>query len=175
MWRPARVTAWTPPRWPARRPGWSRSINRPVLWFACCGLAITGGYHRYFSHPTYKANAFLRAFYLMFGAASVQNSALKWSADHRVHHAKTDTNAHTNFSETVYKLDLDTGALAGTFEPIEPLNPQRGSQRIGFGCIPSREKDSDAELRKLLANFEPYSFGTATARDQRYTCRTIHL
>ena len=33
----------------------------------------------------------MRAFYLLFGAAAVQNSALKWCADHRLHHAKTDT------------------------------------------------------------------------------------
>lgn len=62
-----------------------------LLWFAFCGLSITGGYHRLFSHITYKAAWPLRLFYLCFGAASVQNSALKWSADHRVHHLKVDT------------------------------------------------------------------------------------
>lgn len=61
-----------------------------VLWFALCGVGITGGYHRLFAHPTYKANGPVRAFLLAFGAASVQNSALKWSADHRVHHRQTD-------------------------------------------------------------------------------------
>jgi stearoyl-CoA desaturase (delta-9 desaturase) len=69
------------------------TVGLGFLWFALCGLAITGGYHRLFSHPTYKANRLLRAFYLFFGAASAQNSALKWSCDHRVHHAKTDTTA----------------------------------------------------------------------------------
>ncbi|MEZ6021689.1 MAG: fatty acid desaturase, partial [Planctomycetota bacterium] len=61
-----------------------------VVWFCFCGLSITGGYHRLFSHPTYKAIWPLRLFYLLFGAASVQNSALKWSADHRVHHKYAD-------------------------------------------------------------------------------------
>lgn len=61
-----------------------------LAYFAACGLGITGGYHRLFSHPTYKANAALKLFYLLFGAASVQNSALKWSADHRLHHRKVD-------------------------------------------------------------------------------------
>ncbi|MBL4771425.1 MAG: fatty acid desaturase [Planctomycetes bacterium] len=70
---------------------WNWSIALlAMLWFALCGLSITGGYHRLFSHPTYKAIAPLRAFYLLFGAASVQNSALKWSADHRIHHKYTD-------------------------------------------------------------------------------------
>jgi stearoyl-CoA desaturase (delta-9 desaturase) len=61
-----------------------------ALWFALCGVGITGGYHRLFAHPTYRANRALRLFYLLFGAAAVQNSALKWSADHRIHHSKTD-------------------------------------------------------------------------------------
>lgn len=61
-----------------------------VAMFALCGLSITGGYHRLFAHPTYKAHWTLRAFYLFFGAAGVQNSALKWSDDHRVHHSRCD-------------------------------------------------------------------------------------
>jgi stearoyl-CoA desaturase (delta-9 desaturase) len=66
------------------------TIGLGLLWFALCGLAITGGYHRLFAHPTYRASRIVRAFYLLFGAASVQNSALKWAADHRMHHARTD-------------------------------------------------------------------------------------
>jgi len=55
-----------------------------------CSLSITAGYHRLFSHPTHQAHGILRALYLFFGAASIQNSALKWSSDHRVHHGKVD-------------------------------------------------------------------------------------
>jgi stearoyl-CoA desaturase (delta-9 desaturase) len=68
---------------------WTLALG--AVWFACCGVSITGGYHRLFSHPTYKAAWPLRLFYLLFGAASVQNSALKWSADHRLHHGQVDT------------------------------------------------------------------------------------
>ncbi len=67
------------------------TVGFGVLWATFCGLSITGGYHRLFSHATYKASPLLRAFYLVFGAASVQNSALAWSADHRTHHAHTDS------------------------------------------------------------------------------------
>ena len=66
------------------------TIGLGVVWFVLCGLAITGGYHRLFSHPTYKAHWSVRLFYLLFGAAGVQNSALKWCADHRVHHGRVD-------------------------------------------------------------------------------------
>jgi stearoyl-CoA desaturase (delta-9 desaturase) len=65
-----------------------------VLWATLCGLSITGGYHRLFSHAAYRASAPLRVFYLLFGAASVQNSALAWAADHRAHHAHTDSDEY---------------------------------------------------------------------------------
>jgi stearoyl-CoA desaturase (delta-9 desaturase) len=66
------------------------TLGLSALWMILCGLSITAGYHRHFAHPTHKAAWPLRAFYLLFGAASVQNSALKWSADHRLHHRCTD-------------------------------------------------------------------------------------
>lgn len=61
-----------------------------AVWGILCSLSITGGYHRLFAHGAYRAAAPVRLFYLLFGAASVQNSAIAWSADHRAHHANTD-------------------------------------------------------------------------------------
>lgn len=62
-----------------------------LTWYAACGLAITGGYHRLFSHRSFQAVAPLRALSLAFGAGAVQNSAIKWSIDHRIHHEHTDS------------------------------------------------------------------------------------
>ncbi len=55
------------------------------------GLAITGGYHRYFSHKTYKTYPKVESVILFFGSMAAQGSALRWSFDHRQHHAYTDT------------------------------------------------------------------------------------
>jgi stearoyl-CoA desaturase (delta-9 desaturase) len=55
------------------------------------GLGITMGYHRLFSHRTYEASPWVESFLLAAGAIALQNSALKWSADHRKHHSFTDT------------------------------------------------------------------------------------
>jgi len=66
------------------------SLGLGAGWFVLCTISISGGYHRLFAHPTYRTAGIVRLFYLVFGAASVQNSALKWAADHRLHHAKTD-------------------------------------------------------------------------------------
>lgn len=67
------------------------TVGLAFLWAWLCGLSITGGYHRLFAHASYKTNALLKTVYLTFGAAAVQNSVLMWAADHRAHHAHTDT------------------------------------------------------------------------------------
>lgn len=66
------------------------SLGLGVFYAWICTLSISAGYHRLFAHPTHRARAVLRAMYLFFGAASIQNSALKWSSDHRVHHGQVD-------------------------------------------------------------------------------------
>jgi len=58
--------------------------------YVLCGLSVTTGYHRLFAHRSYRPVAVVRWFLLAFGAATFQNSALSWSADHRAHHADTD-------------------------------------------------------------------------------------
>ena len=54
-------------------------------------MAITVGYHRYFSHVTYKTNKIIEFLLLFFGAATYEESALKWASQHRQHHQFTDT------------------------------------------------------------------------------------
>ena len=51
------------------------SVALGLFWLCASSVSITGGYHRLFSHPTYKAHWTLRLFYLLFGAAGIQNSA----------------------------------------------------------------------------------------------------
>lgn len=61
------------------------------IFFVLSGLSITGGYHRYFAHKSYKTNPVIEFFLLFFGALAVQGSALRWAFDHRLHHAHVDT------------------------------------------------------------------------------------
>lgn len=66
-------------------------ILSTLILFILSGLSITGGYHRYFSHRSYKTNPIIEHFLLFFGALAIQGSALRWSFDHRLHHAYVDT------------------------------------------------------------------------------------
>ncbi len=75
---------------------WTYGVSRAEwilfgVYFAATSLAITVGYHRYFAHTTFKTNPVVRFILLFFGAATFEQSALKWSSLHRVHHQYTDT------------------------------------------------------------------------------------
>lgn len=67
------------------------NIIAAIILLYLTGLSITGGYHRYYSHRSYKTNPYVEAVLLFFGTMSAQGSALRWSFDHRVHHAVVDT------------------------------------------------------------------------------------
>lgn len=54
------------------------------------GMSITLGYHRLFSHLTFRASWPVKLYTLLFGAAAFEGSALEWSADHRRHHKFVD-------------------------------------------------------------------------------------
>src|SRR5580692_11242889 len=49
-------------------------------------FAITGIYHRYFSHRTYKTSRFFQFIMAWWGASCAQQGPLWWAADHRHHH-----------------------------------------------------------------------------------------
>ena len=69
------------------------TVGLALLWLSLTALSTTGGYHRLFAHRTYQCASGLRLFYLLFGAAAFQGSALMWSSDHRDHHVHTDEDA----------------------------------------------------------------------------------
>jgi stearoyl-CoA desaturase (delta-9 desaturase) len=62
------------------------------------GMGIGSGYHRLWSHRTYKAHPVLKVFLAIAGGMSMQNSILVWSARHRVHHRDVDNNDSDPYS-----------------------------------------------------------------------------
>jgi stearoyl-CoA desaturase (delta-9 desaturase) len=51
---------------------------------------ITAGYHRYFSHRTYKTSRPFQLFLAVLAQSSSQKGVLWWAAHHRVHHKLSD-------------------------------------------------------------------------------------
>ena len=73
-------------------------IVMAVICFIYCGMSITAGYHRLWSHKTYQAHWSLRFIFALGGAFALQNSALHWSSDHRIHHKHVDNNDRDPYS-----------------------------------------------------------------------------
>lgn len=69
-----------------------------VVTFSFCNLSITAGYHRLWAHKAYEAHPIIRVVYALGGAFALQNSALHWSSDHRVHHRHVDVNDKDPYS-----------------------------------------------------------------------------
>lgn len=69
----------------------------PLTWFLFAfmmimtGLGITAGYHRLFSHRSYRAHWSIQLLLLMFGGAAFEGSAREWCSSHRKHHRFVDT------------------------------------------------------------------------------------
>jgi stearoyl-CoA desaturase (delta-9 desaturase) len=73
--------------------GWGLSwldIGIGVVFFAVSGLGVTAGYHRLFTHGSFKANRPLRIALAIAGNMSAQGPVTSWVADHRRHHAFSD-------------------------------------------------------------------------------------
>lgn len=71
--------------------GWSPvAVGMAVFLYAVRMFAITGFYHRYFSHRSFKTSRWAQFLFGVLGNASVQRGPLWWAAHHRHHHRHSD-------------------------------------------------------------------------------------
>lgn len=61
--------------------------------YVITGLGITVGYHRLISHRSFMCPDWVKAGLLIAGGWALQQSALRWGADHIRHHAACDQDA----------------------------------------------------------------------------------
>jgi stearoyl-CoA desaturase (delta-9 desaturase) len=54
---------------------------------------VTGGYHRYYAHKSYKTSRIFQFIIAFMAQTSAQKGALWWAAHHRHHHRHSDTPA----------------------------------------------------------------------------------
>jgi stearoyl-CoA desaturase (delta-9 desaturase) len=71
--------------------GWSPiAVGTALGLYLVRMFAITGFYHRYFSHNTFKASRPWTFVFAVLGNSSVQRGPLWWAAHHRHHHKYSD-------------------------------------------------------------------------------------
>jgi stearoyl-CoA desaturase (Delta-9 desaturase) len=62
-----------------------------VVLYAVRMFAVTAGYHRYFSHRSYRVSRPVQGALAFLGTTAVQKGPLWWASHHRSHHRYSDT------------------------------------------------------------------------------------
>jgi stearoyl-CoA desaturase (delta-9 desaturase) len=67
-----------------------RDVVLSTVFYAVSGHGITVGFHRYFTHGSFKTGRPLRIALAIAGSLAVEGPVTRWVADHRRHHAYSD-------------------------------------------------------------------------------------
>lgn len=67
-----------------------RDVAIFLIMYIPTGLGITVGFHRLFTHRSFKAKPWLRGLLAILGSMAVEGPVISWVADHRKHHTYSD-------------------------------------------------------------------------------------
>ncbi|WP_410565592.1 acyl-CoA desaturase [Amycolatopsis sp. cmx-4-61] len=118
--------------------------------FVVSTLGVTVGYHRYFTHGSFRAKRALRIALAIAGGLAAQGPVIGWVADHRRHHAFSDRDG-----------DPHSPWLFGT----SPVALARGFWHAHMGWLFGRDK----------TNVERFAPDLAADRDLRVVDRLFPL
>jgi stearoyl-CoA desaturase (delta-9 desaturase) len=68
---------------------WSDILVFAIL-YVVTGLGVTVGFHRLFTHRSFKTRRWVRGVFAALGSAAIEGPVISWVADHRKHHAFAD-------------------------------------------------------------------------------------
>ena len=68
---------------------WSDVVVFAIMYVAT-GFGITVGFHRHFTHRSFKTSRPVRATLAVLGSAAIEGPVISWVADHRKHHTFAD-------------------------------------------------------------------------------------
>jgi len=61
-----------------------------AILYLATAFGITVGFHRLFTHRSFKTSPPMRALFAILGSAAIEGPMISWVADHRKHHAFSD-------------------------------------------------------------------------------------
>jgi len=91
--------------------GWA-DVTIALVLYVISGLGVTVGFHRYFTHGSFKADRALRIALAISGSMALQGPVIDWVADHRRHHAFSDKEGDPH---SPWLFGTGPGALAKGF------------------------------------------------------------
>jgi len=110
--------------------GWHDLVVFGVM-YVLTGLGVTVGFHRHFTHRSFKTSRALRAALAIFGSAAIEGPVISWVADHRKHHTFSDEEGDPHSPHVGHGGGL-IGTLRGLFHAHLGwlfIHTHRGSRR----------------------------------------------
>ena len=108
--------------------GW-HDIVIAFVFYVVTGMGITMGFHRHFTHSSFKAARPLRVSLAIAGSLAIEGPVLVWVADHRRHHKYSDKEGDPH---SPWRFGNDWKALSKGFLYAHMgwmFNPNRTSQQ----------------------------------------------
>src|SRR6202011_1343109 len=68
-----------------------KAVAIGVVFYGVRMFAVTGGYHRYFAHRSYRVSRPVQFVLAFVGTTAAQKGPLWWAGHHRAHHRYADT------------------------------------------------------------------------------------
>jgi stearoyl-CoA desaturase (Delta-9 desaturase) len=109
---------------------WSDLIVFAIMYVAT-GLGVTVGFHRHFTHRSFKAKQPVRATLAVLGSAAIEGPIISWVADHRKHHTFSDQEGDPHSPHVGHEGGF-RGALKGLFHAHVGwlfIHTQRGARK----------------------------------------------
>ncbi len=111
-----------------------------AIMYVLTGAGITVGYHRLFTHRSFKAKPVLRVALAVLGSAAVEGPVIDWVATHRKHHRFSDRAGDPHSPHLEHAEGL-RGALRGLYHA-----------HVGWTVEPGEGASGERYAKDLLAD-----------------------
>jgi len=159
-----------PPEMLPERVDWQRTLPFIFLHLGCLGIiwvgwswvavgaaaalylirmfAITGFYHRYFSHRTFRTSRAAQFIFAVIGNSSMQRGPLWWAATHRHHHKHSD-----------HEEDIHSPVIKGFWWSHIGWLTSMKNFPTNYASIPDLKKYPELVFINRFDQIVPFAFG----------------
>jgi stearoyl-CoA desaturase (delta-9 desaturase) len=109
---------------------WSDVVVFAIM-YVFTGLGVTVGFHRLFTHRSFKTSKPMRGVFAVLGSAAIEGPVISWVADHRKHHTFSDQEGDPHSPHVGHGGGF-RGALKGLFHAHVGwlfIHTQRGARK----------------------------------------------
>ncbi|HUN79019.1 MAG TPA: acyl-CoA desaturase [Solirubrobacteraceae bacterium] len=151
---------------------WGNALHWPDLVvlavsYVLTGVGITVGFHRLFTHRSFKTGRLLRALFAVLGSAAVEGPLIEWVSNHRQHHRFSDRPGDPHSPHVDHGSGW-RGAIRGLFHAhlgwifrsVDRANPERYAKDLLADPV-LRAVDRTFLLWVLVGLLFPFCLGFA--------------